>query len=143
MLYDVSCATAQECMAVGGSQWTRQYPLAELWVNGRWQRVPGGRVSGGVLNGVSCLVKSGCVAVGSVGSKPLTQAWFGTDWQVIRTPKPGRGLTGALSQLSCRTGKGRCVSVGARFAPDQPSAQKTLAEWWSGKAWRLMATRNP
>lgn len=143
VLYDVSCETPNICMAVGGSQWTRQYPLAELWTNGRWQRVYGGKVPGGVLNGVSCQVKGGCKAAGARGSKPLTEAWSGKNWKVTLTPKASRRLTGALSQLSCRTGTGRCVSVGARFAPAQPSAQTTLAEWWAGKTWRVMTTRNP
>ena len=143
VLYNVSCETAHVCMAVGGSQWTRQYPLAEIWQNGRWQRVFGGKVTGGMLNGVSCAVKSGCMAAGTRGSKPLTEAWYGKNWQVTQTPKASRGLTGALSDLSCRTGKGRCVTVGARFAPASPSAQTTLAEWWGGKTWRLMTTRNP
>jgi photosystem II stability/assembly factor-like uncharacterized protein len=143
VLYDVSCETAKVCMAVGNSQWTRQYPLAELWQNGRWQRVFGGKVPGGILNGVSCQAKSGCMAVGTRGSKPLTESWSGKNWRVTQTPKASRRLTGALSQLSCRTGKGRCVTVGDRFAPSAPSAQTTLAEWWGGKTWRLMTTRNP
>src|SRR5712691_1151664 len=144
VLYDVSCETAKVCMAVGGSQWSRQYPLAEIWQNGRWQRVFGGKVPGGVLNGVSCAVKSGCMAAGVRGSKPLTEAWSGKNWKVTQTPKASRRLTGSLSQLSCRTGKGgRCVTVGSRFAPASPNAQTTLAEWWGGKIWRLMETRNP
>jgi hypothetical protein len=143
VLYGVSCESATVCMAVGGSQWTRQYPLAEMWQNGHWRRVFGGKVTGGVLNGVSCAVKSGCLAAGSRGSKPLTEAWHGKNWQVTQTPKASRRLTGALSDISCRTGKGRCVTVGARFAAASPSAQTTLAEWWGGKTWRVMATRNP
>jgi hypothetical protein len=143
VLYDVSCETAKVCMAVGGSQWSRQYPLAEIWRDGRWQRVFGGKVPGGVLNGVSCAVKFGCMAAGTRGSKPLTEGWFGRNWQVTHATKGSRGLTGALSALSCRTGKHRCVTVGARFAPAAPSAQTTLAEWWGGQSWRVMATRNP
>lgn len=66
VLYGVSCNSAQVCMAVGGSQWTRQYPLAESWRNGRWHLVPGGKVAGGTLNGVSCPFKLRCIAVGAV-----------------------------------------------------------------------------
>lgn len=143
VLYDVSCATARTCMAVGGSVWTRQYPLTELWRNGRWQLVPGGRVAGGSLSGVSCQIQLWCMAVGAVGGKPLTQAWFGKDWRVTQTQRAGGRLGGALSQLSCRTGKGRCVTVGARSAPAGSAAQETLAEWWGGKTWHLMTTRNP
>lgn len=143
VLYGVSCNSAQVCMAVGGSQWTRQYPLAESWRNGRWHLVPVGKVAGGTLNGVSCPFKLRCIAVGAVGGKPLAEAWSGKDWQVTQTRNAGGRLSGALSQLSCRTSNGRCVTVGARFQPAQSSAQETLAEWWGGKTWHLMTTRNP
>jgi hypothetical protein len=143
VLYDVSCASARACMAVGGSVWTRQYPLTESWRNGRWQLVPGGKVAGGSLSGVSCQVQTWCMAVGAVGAKPLTEAWFGKDWQVTQTQKAVGPLVGALSQLSCRTYKGRCVTVGARLQSAQSAAQETLAEWWGRKTWHLMTTRNP
>lgn len=143
VLYDVSCATARACMAVGVSQWTRQFPLAESWRNGRWQLVNGPRVAGGSLTGVSCQFQLWCMAVGAVGIRPLTEAWFGKDWQVTQAPKARGHMAGALSQLSCRTYKGRCVTVGARSQPAQPAGQETLAEWWGGKTWHLMTTRNP
>lgn len=143
VLDDVSCDRATSCMAVGESQWTRQYPLAESWQNGRWDLVPGGKVPGGTLGGVSCQLRLWCMAVGAVGGKPLTEAWFGGRWRVTWTRTAGGGPAGALNQLSCRTFNGRCVTVGTRLEPGQSAGEATLAEWWGGKVWHIMKTRNP
>jgi hypothetical protein len=144
ILSDVSCGGPSTCMAVGVSEWAREFPLAEVWRNGRWQTVPGGKMAGGALGGVSCQVSTWCMAVGAAGNRPLTEAWFGVDWQVTQTPAiSGRPPAGQLNQLSCRTGDGRCVTVGNRYSPGQTTGQATLAEWWNGNTWRLMSPRNP
>lgn len=144
MLSDVSCAGPSTCMAVGFSEWARTFPLAELWRDGHWQTMPGGKVAGGTLTGVSCQASTWCMAVGAAGDQPLTEAWFGVGWQVTGTPViSGSPPAGQLSQLSCRTGDGRCVTVGNRYSPGQVTGQATLAEWWDGNTWRLMTTANP
>ncbi len=143
LLADVSCAGPSTCMAVGYSQWTQQLPLAELWRNGRWQLVPGGKVAGGSLSGVSCQLGAWCMAVGAVGDRALTEAWFGVGWQVTQTPSIGGPPAAALSQLSCRTQDGRCVTVGTRYQPGRATGQATLAQWWDGSTWRVMTTSNP
>jgi hypothetical protein len=140
-LDDISCAARSLCMAVGNTQWTRQRPLTELWRNGRWQLVRGRRVTGGTLSGVSCQTRNWCMAVGAVGTRSLTQAWYGAGWQVVRAPKAGGRPADQLSQLSCRTRNGRCVTVGARYQPGQTFDENMLAEYWNGHAWHVMATR--
>lgn len=140
---DVSCPRARLCMVVGDSQWTRQFPLTELWRDGRWQLVPGGRIAGGTLSGVSCQLRAWCMAVGARGSRSLTEAWYGKGWRVTWAPRPGGRPADQLSQLSCRTNKGRCVTVGVRYEPDQSAGDVTLAEYWTGRAWRVMVTSNP
>lgn len=142
-LNDISCATARLCMAVGDSQWNRQFPLAELWRDGSWHQVPGAKVADGTLNGVSCQRRTWCMAVGAMGTRPLTEAWYGQRWLVRGTPTAGGRPADQLSQLSCRTGNDRCVTVGVRYAPDQSAGDVTLAEFWTGGAWHLMMTRNP
>jgi hypothetical protein len=142
-LQDVSCHAATLCMAVGENDWTQLRPLTELWEHGRWRHVSGGRVAGGSLSGISCPDLRWCSAVGLVGNRPLTEVWSGKRWRIVPTPwAPGRQAN-ELSQLSCRTGSSRCVTVGARYKPDTSVREATLAEWWNGRSWHLMATPNP
>jgi hypothetical protein len=42
--------------------------------------------SGASLNGVSCTSTSSCMAVGNEGT--LAEAWNGTAWSVVKTPRP-------------------------------------------------------
>jgi hypothetical protein len=142
-LQDVSCNSSSLCMAVGFSDWTKERPMAELWTNGRWRLVPGGRLAGGALSGISCPGQSRCIAVGFAGPNPLTEAWSGTAWRVLRTPRATGRPASELNQLSCRTGTVRCITVGARYEPGQFVREATLAEWWDGRSWWVMATRNP
>jgi hypothetical protein len=142
-LNEVSCHAATLCMAVGDSDWTQLRPLTELWEHGRWRLVSGGQVAGGTLSGISCPDLRWCSAVGLAGSRPLTEVWSGKRWRVVPAPwAPGRPAN-ELSQLSCRTGSARCVTVGARYRPDSSAGEATLAEWWNGRSWHLMATPNP
>jgi hypothetical protein len=142
-LQDVSCNTSSLCMAVGFSDWTRERPMAELWMHGRWRLVAGGGLAGGSLSGISCPGPRRCIAVGFAGSNPLTEAWSGKNWRVLHTPRTSDRPANELNQLSCRTGSARCITVGARYKPGQFVQEATLAEWWNGKSWRVMATRNP
>src|SRR5262249_4251728 len=69
-LRDVSCKSRSLCMAVGFTDWTRQRPLAEIWMKGAWHLVKGGRLAGGALTGISCPGQDFCLAVGEVRRKP-------------------------------------------------------------------------
>jgi hypothetical protein len=142
MLDGVACRTPVFCMAVGETEWVRQRPIAEVWENGRWQFVHGGRLADGTLRGVSCPTTEWCLAVGSVGNRALTERWRGQRWQVLTTPLASAYRANELSTLSCRTPL-RCVTVGLRYEPEQAAKAATLAEWWNGRSWRVMATRNP
>ncbi len=142
-LQAVSCDTSSLCMAAGFSDWTRERPITELWTHGRWRLVPGSKPAGGTLSGISCPGPTRCVAVGFAGSKPLTEAWSGKAWRVLRTPRASGRPANELNELSCRTGTVRCITVGARYEPGQVVREATLAEWWDGRSWRVMTTRNP
>lgn len=144
LLSDVSCGGPLTCMAVGVSEGANQLPFTELWRDNRWHLVQGGKVIGGTLSGVSCQLSTWCMAVGLAGKRPLTEAWFGVGWQVTKTPViSGEPSAGQLSQLSCRTHDGRCVTVGSRYPPGKVTGQATLAEWWDGNTWRQMRAVNP
>jgi hypothetical protein len=142
-LQDVSCHSPTLCMAVGENDWTQLRPLTELWEHGHWRLVSGGRVAGGALSGISCPDVRWCSAVGLAGDRPLTEVWSGKGWRVVPTQwAPGRQAN-ELSQLSCRTGLDRCLTVGARYRPGKSDGEVTLAEWWNGRSWHLMTTPNP
>jgi hypothetical protein len=84
----VSCSGPNDCTAVGSFLF---HPLdddtgtlAEHWNGQRWQlRGPLGPSSQGALEGVSCLPRAGCVAVGGIGLDqgqpgiPIAQRWNG------------------------------------------------------------------
>jgi hypothetical protein len=126
----VSC-TGRSCTAVGAIGYRQ---LIERWNGRRWsiQRAPSGAPAA-TLNGVSCVSKTDCVAVGALtngSGESLAETWNGTRWSIQATPNlPGGSLLNGVSCLS----KTDCVAVGAhRRAP--------LVERWNGTAWSVQAT---
>jgi hypothetical protein len=92
-LFDVSCASASRCLAVGAAGTDiRPVAAALAWNGVTWTatKVPGpvtGKMS--VFNGVSCPKASECMAIGNTGavtsSAPLGQLagyWNGTTWRL-------------------------------------------------------------
>jgi hypothetical protein len=145
----VACVIRSGCMAVGQDTDVRRagHNVAAWWDGTRWRvsPVPGGFGSGpGPIDGlsgpsaVSCASASSCMAVGSYGVLPVTDlgaslavAWNGRSWRLTRLLGPGGGITG----VSCPRA-GRCVAVGA-------AGRRTLAERWTGTAWRRLTTPGP
>jgi hypothetical protein len=115
-LIGVSCPSAIDCMAVGGSYATgRDQVLADQWKRGTWAVVNPIRLYGaGALYAVSCVSASYCLAVG--GHRPndhtqevtLVEQWNGTSWKIQGAPE----FEGVLSSVSCPT-LHFCVAVGA------------------------------
>jgi hypothetical protein len=83
-LYDVSCVAADDCYAAGQydprtvTPPSTQRPLVEHWGSGRWSQVAlppvatltnttwfEGNLLNPNLNGISCVLQTGCVAVGA------------------------------------------------------------------------------
>jgi hypothetical protein len=137
----VSCRSGSRCTAVGYSDGNGERPFAENYRGGKWRLVQGGRVAGGVLNGVACTSVSRCRAVGAVGSKPLAEAWTGHTWTVSKAQHASGPSSDTLNQVACRSG--RCIAVGTRSRPNSESGSRTLAERWTGHGWRVMTTPNP
>jgi hypothetical protein len=87
----VSCAAGLGCMAVGYSGTNESLAFGELWTGTQWQPVGNVAPQGGPsqLNGISCITKSDCWAVGtaysaiSKASLNLIERWNGTDWSVF------------------------------------------------------------
>lgn len=95
------------------------------------------------LNGVSCLSRKFCAAVGAQGDRahlargdaPLTMIWNGAHWRKTATPLPKGWHEGQLGSVSC-TSRSYCVAIGTKGAHSSP-----LVETWNGRAWR--ATKLP
>ena len=130
VLNAVSC-TGRFCTAVGiiGDQ-----QLVERWNGRRWsiQPAPSGAPEA-VLNGVSCISRTDCVAVGgrADGSgKSVAERWTGAAWSIEPTPTLARGAL--LNGVSC-VSRADCVAVGAR-------GRTPLIERWNGARWSVQPT---
>ncbi len=96
-VYDVSCASADSCAAVGSSGAPVAGPVnssfAELWNGAVWSvvSVPGPKGFGTGVYGVSCGSATSCVAVGEGGgaggtlssAAALTGFWNGKSWRLV------------------------------------------------------------
>lgn len=148
-LLGVSCASATDCDAVGGTTDSagNQGALAEHWNGTGWTLstvpTPTGGSSAG-LNGISCAAAQACIAVGSYVTSAqtrsvLAETWDGTRWRAQDAPNPaGQGLT--LASVSC-VAADSCTAVGGYY--DTAGAGVSLAEAWNGKAWSIQSSASP
>ncbi len=122
ILFNVSCSSATDCIAVGidaRSELGSNQPLAEHWNGTAWTIVKTPVPSGTIdteLAGVTCRTASRCYAVGgyatAAGSKTLIERWNGTAFSVVASASPGDGSATALSGVACPTST-TCIAVGA------------------------------
>jgi hypothetical protein len=94
-----------------------------------------------LLEGVSCLSPSFCMAVGdhdASDTRTLAESWNGTKWSVLATPSPG-GATASdyFLGVSC-TSPSACMAIG-NYDPTV-STLFPLSESWNGKRWSVAAT---
>jgi hypothetical protein len=84
---DISCPTANSCMAVGShGQPGAEVDVALSWNGHVWRSV---KVAGpGGLSTVSCAAASQCLAIGAPGIRTFAKAWNGRTWQVVKTINP-------------------------------------------------------
>jgi hypothetical protein len=130
ILNAVAC-TRGVCTAVGGVG-SRQ--LVERWNGHKWSiaRMPSGAPSA-VLNGVSCVSATDCVAVGGLTNnshQSIAERWDGHQWSIERTPTPASGSI--LWAASCPSAA-ECVAVGQR-------GPSPLVEAWNGTRWSIQST---
>jgi hypothetical protein len=154
LLIGVTCTSATGCLAVGYSSpnvFGNQSPatLAERWDGSAWrvQHTPDPvGVAAGSLQGVSCLTRSSCTAVGYSSTSrgttllPMAQRWNGRTWRIQATPSPADG--GILGGVSCPS-RSSCMAVGGHGDPNTGVAQGTLAVRWNGRRWQILPTPNP
>jgi hypothetical protein len=102
-----------------------------------WSVTPSPRQSG-LLNSVSCVSASQCVAVGNSGSSASSiDSWDGTSWSVT-SPTPSVN-SNELNGVSC-AGTVFCVAVGNYV---QGSEVASLIESWDGASWSVAASPSP
>lgn len=126
LLLSVSCATRMHCAAVGGSSLRgRREPFAENRDGSTWSIEPSASPSNttGRLNGVSCLSRADCIAV---GGGPLAERWDGMSWATQPVPGPA-GKMAVLAGVSCPSAH-QCVAVGDYVGPDNAADYRPLAE---------------
>jgi hypothetical protein len=131
----ISCASASDCVAVGGSipQAGSSALLAEQWNGQSWSvlSVPPPSVTSPNLNlaSVSCAGPDSCVAVGELAvtgkDEGLAYAWDGTSW----TSLPA--LIGVPASVSCWSASG-CVTTDQNSLDSGATA---IPELWNGSSW--------
>ena len=137
-LEDVSCASAESCMAVGSYSLESGYvPFAESWNGSEWSvqslPQPEGTLYGSTLASVSCTAPDACTAVGLyfpsfLGAEPVVQRWDGSEWTTHLIADPEDKI---LSSVSCGSVEA-CMAVGRINSGEEEEA---LAERWDGSEW--------
>ena len=92
-LESVSCVTAKDCWAVGGTNMhAKGQPLITHWNGKYWTTTKSPAVStSSALKSVSCATASDCWAVGVGGRATLYEHWNGSAWLVVPTPNSLKG----------------------------------------------------
>jgi hypothetical protein len=121
-LGSVTCQSAANCWAVGSTAeaggGNRNATLVEKWNGRSWSLVPSANTSRAenFLQGVSCVRRSHCWAVGStqdsLGTHPeaLIEEWNGSNWSVVSSPSPSGSIGSALGGVTCPSNG--CWAVG-------------------------------
>jgi hypothetical protein len=160
--FDVSCVSGSDCWAVGavvgvGGNGNPSAALIENWNGVSWSMAVGptptepGTV-GAVLQGVSCLSASSCVAVGyatddtGANLHTMIEQWNGSSWSLVPIPDTGQAFD-QLNGVQCLAAD-NCWAVGnagptqqnPNFLPIFPGAagDQGLIEHWDGSSWSLI-----
>lgn len=135
-LNSVSCVSARDCLAVGGSAFSiASQPFSLRLRDGRWSLlprvpVPFAGASGAALNGVACPSENVCFAVGGYSDNKtighaLADMWDGRKWVSQRLPSERDTTYAAISCTSVTW----CIAVGSSGLPFG------VADRWNGRAW--------
>jgi hypothetical protein len=130
LLNAISC-WRRACTAVGG---IGTHQLVERWNGHTWskERAAAGGNSA-ELNGVSCVSRADCFAVGTHtdSRQAIAERGKGSRWSVEHTPKLAGGSL--LWAVSCPSA-GECMAVGSRGG-------LPLLEHWNGATWATQTAR--
>ncbi len=144
--FGLSCTRPAFCMAVGFYTLDQHQDvpstLADVWNGTRWHTVhspdPGGN-SG--FHAVACVIRAGCMAVGSIGSGAanLAARWNGRTWRVLKMPR----VPGGPADISCPS-IASCMGVSTYIViglHTQLEFGRAMA--WNGKTWRVTRLAGP
>lgn len=136
-LSGVTCVSASDCWAVGGTAsegGPAPQPLIVHLVGNAWividsPRIPG---SGAELEAVACAASDDCWAVGSGGGGPsaLIEHLIGSTWTVVASPTTNGGSV-TLNAVTCLAAD-TCWAVGSSGAGDtlQPLIETLSSGGW-------------
>jgi hypothetical protein len=141
----VSCVATTSCAAAGiNAKGNDQSAFLDVSGGNGWNLTKWGGPSGttrAVLDGISCVSRSNCVAVGALASAKTSVAaalaWNGAKWAVTKVPGPGTGKMSFFSGVSCPAA-GNCTAIGQTGKPASGIGSQ-LAGHWNGSAWKLTA----
>lgn len=153
-LAGVACSDASHCIAVGSystlsTTTSTTATLVETSNGSTWSIVPSPNPTGStyaVLEGISCLSTSDCIAVGSSSDQsgpevPLAESWNGLTWSMVDVPGAWTGWN-VLSGISC-SGPSACFAVGSQAPNGGSTPTTTLIERWDGTTWSVSPNPNP
>jgi hypothetical protein len=122
----VTCRSATDCVAVGGTDYAGGGTITAAWNGTSWtlRPVP---ASGVTLTAVSCTSPTACVAFGSSETAAAALVFKGTTWSVLQTAKA------PLNELTYTSGAGvSCTAADSCIGVLEP-----FAEAWDGSVWTL------
>lgn len=139
VLTDVDCASATECLGVGyykdgAATWV---PYSAIWKGSSWTMLstpnPADAEQQTLLEGVSCVSASFCMAVGRYrttagGERPVAVKWNGSSWSLVTSAKSS-GFSYGVSCISSSF----CMAVGGW----------SHSETWDGSKWVQQQTPFP
>ena len=161
-LFDVSCPNGSDCWAVGAvvgvaGNGNASATLIENWNGVSWSIVPsptpsGPGVAGAILQGVTCVSASSCVAVGfssddtGANLHGLIEQWNGSSWALVPGADTGQEFD-QLSGVACvsvsdcwAVGNAGAIQQNPNFLPIFPGAvgDQGLIEHWDGSSWSVV-----
>lgn len=149
-LNDVSCTSANFCMAVGGtSDTTSQVPLAEVWNGSAWAAsAPIAITQQSFFGYVRCLSATLCVASGDsytitdgiYSDTMISEEWSGSSWTQLTVSPPAPSAV--IDQMSCPSADS-CTAVGyvpTYSSPGVFSVSSAAIEQWNGSSWSQIAS---
>jgi len=145
-LSGVTCATADDCWAVGSESPSSAggQALIEQYAGSGWSAVstptPSGPVRSSQLSSVACISQDDCWAVGSVTTdddetQGLIEQYTAGGWRIVVSPTPSGGLGDTLSSVTCVSADD-CWAVGATSTGINSDSQGVV-EQYAGGAWNI------
>jgi hypothetical protein len=152
VLFGVAAMSASNAFAVGIYFGSRVFvTLIEHWDGRAWKQIPSPNGPSGpygpassYLYGVAALSPSAAWAVGTYDStgfnQTLIERWNGRTWKRIPSPNPGG--PSQLNLLTAVAVRSTSSAWAAGHYDQGGPPDRTLTEFWNGRAWKTVASPN-